>query len=64
MKEVPDSKDPGANMGPIWGRQDPDGPYVGPRNFPIWGSKYCQVKKLCKTDIFNRSELLLYPHLN
>ena len=27
---VPDSKVHGANMGPIWGRQDPDGPHVGP----------------------------------
>ena len=25
-----------ANMGPIWGRQDPDGPHVGPMNFAIW----------------------------
>ena len=32
----PDSKVPGANMGPIWGRQDPDGPHVGPRKFAIW----------------------------
>ena len=31
-----DSKLPGANMGPIWGRQDPDGPHVGPMNFAIW----------------------------
>ena len=23
-------------MGPIWGRKDPDGPHVGPRNFAIW----------------------------
>ena len=23
-------------MGPIWGRQDPDGPHVGPMNFAIW----------------------------
>ena len=28
----PDSKVHGANMGPIWGRQDPDGPHVGPMN--------------------------------
>ena len=34
---VPDSKVHGANMGPIWGRQDPDGPHVGPMNFAIWG---------------------------
>ena len=29
---VPDSKVYGANMGPIWGRQDPGGPHVGPWN--------------------------------
>ena len=32
----PDSKVHGANMGPIWGRQDPCGPHVGPINFAIW----------------------------
>ena len=32
----PDSKVHGANMGPIWGRQDPGGPNVGPMNFAIW----------------------------
>ena len=31
-----DSKIHGANMGPIWGRQDPGGPGVGPMNFAIW----------------------------
>ena len=31
----PDSKVHGANMGPIWGRQDPGGPHVGPMNFAI-----------------------------
>ena len=35
-KAIPDSKVPGANMGPIWGRQDPGGPNVGPMNFAIW----------------------------
>ena len=30
---TPDSKVHGANMGPIWGRQDPGGPLVGPMNF-------------------------------
>ena len=29
----PDSKVHGANMGPIWGWQDPGGPHVGPMNF-------------------------------
>ena len=33
---IPDSKVHGANMGPIWGRQDPGGPHVGPMNFAIW----------------------------
>ena len=32
----PDRKVHGANMGPIWGRQDPRGPHVGPMNFAIW----------------------------
>ena len=32
----PDSKVHGANVGPIWGRQDPDGSHVGPMNFAIW----------------------------
>ena len=35
----PDSKVHGANMGPIWGRQNPGGPHVGPMNFVIWGTK-------------------------
>ena len=32
-EDTPDSKDHGANMVPIWGRQDPCGPHVGPMNF-------------------------------
>ena len=32
----PDSKAHRANMGPIWGWQDPDGPHVGPMNIAIW----------------------------
>ena len=32
---LPDNKVHGANMGPIWGRQDPVGPHVGPMNFAI-----------------------------
>ena len=34
-KVYPDSKVHGANMGAIWGRQDPGGPHVGPMNFAI-----------------------------
>ena len=33
---TPDSKVHEANIGPIWGRQDPDGPHVGPMDFVIW----------------------------
>ena len=33
----PDSKVHEANMGPIWGRQDPGGPHVSPMSFAIWG---------------------------
>ena len=33
---LPDSKIHGANMGPIWGRQDQGGPHVGPMNFALW----------------------------
>ena len=34
-KHSPDSKVPGVNMGPIWGRQGPGGPHVGPINFSL-----------------------------
>ena len=36
VQNNPDSKVHGANMGHIWGRQDPGGPHVGPMNFAIW----------------------------
>ena len=38
-------------MGPIWGRQDPGGPHVGPMNFAIWDEKAfrtCWLLTLCK----------------
>ena len=34
--QCPDTKVHGANMGPIWGRQDPGGPHVGPMNLDVW----------------------------
>ena len=37
---IADSKFHGATMGPIWGRQDPGGPHVGPVNFVIWDMTY------------------------
>ena len=33
---IPDYKVYGDKMGPIWGRQDPGGPDVGPMNLAIW----------------------------
>ena len=36
FKAHPDSKVHGANMGPIWGRQDPGGPHVGTMTLAIW----------------------------
>ena len=40
---TPDSKFHGANMGPIWGRQDPGGPHIGPMNFAIGGTFTAKV---------------------
>ena len=39
-----DSKVHGANMGSIWGRQNPGGPHVGPLNFAIWAIHSAQSK--------------------
>ena len=36
-EQTPDSKVHGANMGPVWDRQDPGGRHVGPMNFAICG---------------------------
>ena len=51
----PDIKVHGANMGPIWGRQDPGGPHVGPTNFAIWVVRSFDVSFIAS---FNE---LLYP---
>ena len=39
IQPYPDSKVNGANMGPIWGRQDPGGPHGSPMNLAIWVPK-------------------------
>ena len=39
----PDGKVHGANMGLIWGRQDPGGPHAGPMNFVIWAVSHCNA---------------------
>ena len=43
FKLTPNSKVHGDNMGPIWGRQDPGGPHVGPMNFAIWDSLHAYL---------------------
>ena len=35
-QDYPDNNIHGANMGPVWDRQGPGGPHVGPMNFAIW----------------------------
>ena len=48
---IPDRRVHGANMGPIWGRQDPGGPHVGPMNLANWDN-YEQISlknKMVKT---------------
>ena len=44
-------------MGPIWGRQDPGGPHVGPMNFAIWDTPH-----YCPFDWGIRWLLLDLPH--
>ena len=36
LDKRPDIKLHGANIGPIWDRQDPGGSHVGPMNFAVW----------------------------
>ena len=43
FNSLPDSKVHGANMGPIWGQQDPGGPHVGPMNLAIWVASILQT---------------------
>ena len=50
---TPDSKVDGANMGPIWGQQDPGGPHVGPINLAIrdchWPARQRCMESRCST---------------
>ena len=58
INTVIESKFHGANMGPIWGRQDPGGPHVGPMNFAIWVfvSPVCAV-----SNMFELNYSIKYP---
>ena len=51
-QSYPDSKIHGANMGPIWGRQDPGGPHVGPMTFAIW--VYCHMESVGHSELSPR----------
>ena len=48
MQNNPDSKVHEANIGHIWGRQDPGGPHVGPMNLAIR-----EVTGICTEPYFN-----------
>ena len=50
----PDSKVHGANMGPIWGRQDLGGPQVGPMNFAILVIKFSHAMR----DHYSKAHLM------
>ena len=45
-------------MGPIWGRQDPDGPHVDPMNFVIWDM--CNLAANNKRKLFHASATSIY----
>ena len=50
-RSIPDSEVHVANMGPIWGRQGPDGPHVSLMNFAIWdGYQQAQQVSLAISD--------------
>ena len=60
--KIPDSKVYGANMGPIWGLQDPGGPHVGPMNLAIWDDLvgcWTKLEILEKMSTFYSSDILL-----
>ena len=56
----PDSKVHGANLGPIWGRQDPGGPHVGPMNLELWISYHSHYEILQITEILRMHEKTVY----
>ena len=49
--QVPDSKVYGANMGPIWDRQDPGGPHDGPINIAVWDIITNVIKLLLEMNV-------------
>ena len=60
----PDSKVHGANMGPIWGRQDPSGPHVGPMNFAIWDMMIADVLMIITHFVISKHSAGSIYHIN
>ena len=63
---IPESKVHGANMGPIWGRQDPGGPHVGPLNLIIWdfnNAEFTATHWNGIVDIFTKFSSLATPEV-
>ena len=58
-----ESKVHGANMGPIWGRQDPGGPHIGHMNLAMLGpthqSSRCLSPSIRKSEAHKRSRLTI-----
>ena len=54
---IPDSKVHGANMGPIWGRQDRGGPHVGPMNLIIWDGAGIILCSSCHITLIKQTTL-------
>ena len=52
-----DSKVHGANLGPIWGRQDLGGPHVGPMNFTVWGQEQRDIEGIFTLDMENHIDI-------
>ena len=50
-------------MGPIWDRQDPGGPHVGPMNFVIWVCPICVVNNHCRMSFLHWRPELSLPEL-
>ena len=63
-QRIPDSKVHGANMGTIWGRQDPGGSHVGPMKF-LWQYMYQGMEVYATgvnkwTVMWYKSEIVLF----
>ena len=59
-----DSKVHGANMEPIWGRQDPGGPYVDPMNLTIWVYLHTHFQTSIHTSRTHILKITTHAHIN